>query len=85
MGIKIEGRVFTNVDFDRHYQIQQGKCLGCGKHQQDLKISLCVDHDHGTGEFRGLLCNHCNHILGLVGDRQEILTNLINYLERKNE
>ncbi|MAE81456.1 MAG: hypothetical protein CMB80_01880 [Flammeovirgaceae bacterium] len=43
---------------------QQGKCAICGKHEDSLKKSLCVDHCHSTGVIRGLLCDTCNKFLG---------------------
>jgi Recombination endonuclease VII len=41
-----------------------------------------VDHDHETGAVRGLLCNHCNLLLGHAGDDVEKLRSAIKYLER---
>jgi len=63
--INPNGTPFTTVDFDREYQIQQGRCKMCGIHQSELSRTLCVDHDHKTGLFRGLLCRDCNRILGI--------------------
>jgi Recombination endonuclease VII len=45
---------------------------------------LSVDHDHKTGEIRGLLCSSCNRALGLLKDNITNLINAIKYL-KKNE
>lgn len=37
-------------------------CAVCLKSPKEGK-NLCVDHDHKTGEIRGLLCNYCNRRL----------------------
>jgi hypothetical protein len=34
---------------------------------------LSVDHNHDSGENRGLLCDACNLIQGFAKDSQEIL------------
>jgi hypothetical protein len=59
---------------------QAGKCAICGGSPKFPKISLCVDHDHKTGHFRGLLCGHCNTALGLFDDDPERLQKAIQYL-----
>lgn len=43
-----------------------------------------VDHDHATGTLRGLLCHHCNVLLGHAKDSTGLLREAILYLERAN-
>lgn len=57
------GEAFTNVDYDRFYQVQGGSCAICHKHQSELTKRLHVDHDHSTGKARGLLCEKCNIVI----------------------
>ena len=58
------------------------KCQICGCHESESTGgTLCVDHNHETGEVRGLLCRHCNKSLGGFKDSREILLNAAKYLE----
>lgn len=41
--------------------------------------NLCIDHDHNTNKFRGLLCQVCNRQLGWYEKNQE---KIIKYLSR---
>lgn len=74
--VNSDGTPFTELDFDRAYQVQQGKCYGCGIHQSHLLSRLNVDHDHKTKAFRALLCRTCNRVLGLVQDNSFTLGRL---------
>jgi len=42
---------------------------------------LVVDHDHKTGDIRGMLCHNCNRALGLFKDSVVNLKSAIEYLE----
>lgn len=50
-------------DFDRMVEEQGGVCLICGRADPEH-----VDHDHMTGEVRGILCFNCNGGLGQFKD-----------------
>jgi hypothetical protein len=65
---------------------QDGKCVICGMSGSGEKDKrrLHVDHDHETGEIRGLLCNNCNNGLGRFKDNPFLLRKAANYLEKIN-
>jgi hypothetical protein len=57
----------TLEDYECLLAEQGGNCAICGNHPPDKGASrLSVDHDHGTGQVRGLLCRRCNTMLGLI-------------------
>ena len=43
---------------------QGGVCFICRQSEPVKGRRLSVDHDHITGEVRGLLCSRCNPLLG---------------------
>ncbi len=63
--------------------IQDNRCPICNKSFHFIK-RFCVDHDHKTKKVRGLLCSHCNSLLGFAKDNIEILKKAIKYLESNN-
>lgn len=63
-------------------EAQDGKCAICHKHHSEIRKILFVDHDHRSGEIRGLLCSECNFALGLLRDSPEIMHNMIAYLQK---
>ena len=67
--------------YNEMWKEQQGRCAICGAHQVDFTRSLHVDHDHETGEIRGLLCIRCNNGLGLYFHDTDLLENAIAFLK----
>ena len=57
---------------------QRGKCAICKSDEQEL----VVDHNHNTGEARGLLCPSCNYMLGMANDNVSIIESAIQYIKR---
>lgn len=68
----------TVEDEHRMHEAQGGRCACCGEEKR-----LVVDHNHKTGAVRGLLCNACNVVLGLVNDDTEHLRKLVVYVENR--
>lgn len=81
------------VDLKRRYNLSLGlyhwlgrwqkrRCLICGE-KMGPSVALQVDHDHETGQIRGLLCRACNLGLGMFRDNQILMRRAIEYLEGK--
>lgn len=85
----------TDAYYRRNYKIslegylelaekQNFVCAICGKENFRMRDThsgcLVVDHDHRTGNVRGLLCHNCNRALGLLQDNVDNLISAINYL-----
>lgn len=63
------------------YEAQGGRCYICQRAKGTGRKRLAVDHDHETGEVRGLLCKPCNRdVLGHLRDSPDALRRAIEYL-----
>lgn len=65
-------------DYESLLSLQGGGCKTCGTAPGEKR--LAVDHCHRTGVIRGLLCHHCNMILGLCEDDALRLRSLAEYV-----
>ena len=70
----------TLADYEKMLDAQDGKCAICGRPEPESR-SFDVDHDHATGEVRGLLCTSCNRMIGHGGDDPDRLRYAAEYLE----
>jgi hypothetical protein len=65
----------TVDDIENMVLEQEGCCAICQR-----CVKLGVDHHHDSGKVRGLLCNHCNSYLGVIGESVGTLQRAIDYL-----
>jgi hypothetical protein len=75
----------TLNDYYSMLALQGGACRICKRKDSGhiTRKNLCVDHDHRTGRVRGLLCNRCNHAVGLFNDNPDICLSAAEYLTNK--
>jgi 5-methylcytosine-specific restriction endonuclease McrA len=76
-----------NISLDEYqslFDLQNGKCAICNSPETDstngIVHLLAVDHNHDTGEVRGLLCKKCNTAIGLLNHEQGLLDRAKQYL-----
>jgi hypothetical protein len=68
----------TLDEYDDIFNEQGGVCLIC--HQPEFNRRLAVDHEHQTGKIRGLLCTRCNHIIGYLEKKPELIKKFLDYI-----
>jgi hypothetical protein len=69
----------TPAQYDAMLERQGGGCAICGD-PPPATSSLHVDHDHGTGEIRALLCVRCNNGIGLFREQPRLLRRAATYV-----
>ena len=82
---KLKALYGINVDqYDKMVYDQGGRCLVCKEIplSKKGKVGLHVDHDHLSGRIRGLLCHGCNVALGHLKENEDIVRNLLSYIQK---
>ncbi len=59
---------------------QKGLCTICNQDLGLMHKRACLDHDHYTGQPRGLLCTQCNTRLGWL---EKNIYRLLPYLQQR--
>lgn len=59
----------------------EDRCWVCGQPESVPGRSLAVDHDHRTGQVRGLLCTRCNMVIGRMQEDPATLRAMADYLD----
>lgn len=79
---RIQKYGLTLAQYEGLIEEQDGACLICA-FKPELPDDLNIDHNHDTGEVRGLLCRACNHGLGVFQDSPALLDAAAAYLDER--
>jgi hypothetical protein len=70
----------TIDEWNELFESQGKRCAICRCVEHPGKRPWHMDHDHSTGQLRGILCQQCNLMLGHAKDNLETLRAAIAYL-----
>jgi len=72
------------ITIDEYNQRLIHQMFGCAICKLPCKTGnkLSVDHNHITGEVRGLLCRKCNAAVGWLNDDEDLIWKIMEYLKR---
>ncbi len=71
---------------DELVALSGNRCAICGNPETYIDTRtgkvhrLSLDHDHVTGQVRGILCRRCNTMIGKINDDISILARAIDYI-----
>jgi len=71
----------TQTEWDALFTSQGNCCGNCRSTDPGTKTHWHTDHDHVSGEVRGILCAHCNRMVGAAKDDIDILLQAVEYLK----
>jgi Autographiviridae endonuclease VII len=77
----------TVGEYSAKAEAQQNLCAICHQPEtvfgrnRNRPMLLSVDHNHATGQNRGLLCSNCNRGLGMFAESGARLQSAIEYLK----
>ena len=77
----LSGYGLSIAAYDALLAKQNNKCAICPIHISESARRFAVDHDHVTGDVRGLLCFRCNAGIGKFNDDPALLKLAVAYLE----
>jgi len=80
--VRFKRKGITRDEYDALSEKQDHACHVCGwePRLQPIRRKLEIDHCHGSGEVRALLCGRCNRMLGQAKDNPLVLLSGYVYL-----
>lgn len=79
----------TIIEYEEKLKKQNCVCAICKnpetfENQYGIR-GLCVDHNHQTGQIRGLLCDFCNRYVGIVETYPDVFDSIKEYIKSYKE
>lgn len=76
-------RYGLTIETYQDFLVLQGyRCAVCDGPFGDGSSKACVDHDHQTDEFRGIVHQRCNTLIGMAKEDPHVLQGAVYYLRR---
>lgn len=72
----------TQDDYEAMLAAQDNCCAICRSPEPNHFRGWNIDHCHAGGQVRGVLCHHCNLMLGNARDNPALLLAAADYLKR---
>lgn len=72
----------TEEQYEELLNKQEHRCAICLKHKTEFKKRLHIDHNHKSGEIRGLLCAFCNRRVVGRHTNADLFDRAANYLRQ---
>jgi hypothetical protein len=73
----------TVREWEALFEAQDKKCAICRSVKPHRKKAIWhTDHDHKTGKVRGILCSHCNQMIGMAHEDPAIMLAGAAYLKQ---
>lgn len=72
-------KLISKDDFKSLWDKQDGVCAICS--DTLIESKCCVDHDHKSGNVRGILCVKCNSGIGMLQDSPMVLAQASTYVK----
>lgn len=72
----------TLIEYNEMLESQSNLCSVCDADLSKLPVkNVHLDHNHQTGKVRGILCSHCNLMIGHARDNSTNLRKGADYLD----
>lgn len=85
-GWQLKGIQISVEDYQLKLLAQDYRCAVCKRHQDEFPIAFAVDHNHQTGQTRGLVCSPCNTgVIALLENKEDLIERGKHYLRHWKE